>query len=134
MNFIFNNLFLFLILFFLPARQQLQQSLLFRNGVEVQVPGGGPLHVSLTHSSETRWCGSVNRPPTSVLSFDLGDSNKVRAVLNDVLQKGPAHFQHGILLMQDVNVVRVSSWLHAESMNGAPGFFEENNVEQTVRL
>ena len=78
------------------------------------------------------WLG--NMPPTSIPSFDLEDPTKVRAVLTDVLQKSLAHFQHGNLLMQDVNVARVSSWLHAESMKGAPGIFEENDVELTKKL
>ena len=35
------------------------------------------------------------------------------------------HFQHDTLLKQDVNVVRVSSWLIAESMKGAPGILRK---------
>ena len=67
-------------------------------------------------------------------SFDLQNPDKVRAVLTDLLQKGIAHFQHGMLLKQDVNVARVSSWLLAESMKGAPGIFEHNDPELTKKL
>ena len=72
--------------------------------------------------------------PESVPQFDLSDPVKVRAVLTDLLQKGMNHFQHDTLLKQDVNVVRVSSWLIAESMKGAPGIFEENDPELTKKL
>ena len=39
------------------------------------------------------------------------------------------HFQHGALIKQDVNIARVTSWLMAESMKGAPGIFVENDPE-----
>ena len=78
------------------------------------------------------WLG--NMPPNSVPSFDLQDPQKVRDVLTDVLHKSLTHFQHGNLLMQDVNVARVSSWVHAESMKGTPGIFEENDLELTKML
>ena len=51
-----------------------------------------------------------------------------------MVQKGLTHFQHGTLLKQDVNVARVSSWLHAESMKSAPRICKENDVELTKKL
>ena len=52
----------------------------------------------------------------------------------ELYQKGVVHFQHGSLLKQGINVARVSSWLVAESMKGAPGIFEDNDPKLVKKL
>ena len=73
-------------------------------------------------------------PPGNCPHFDLSDPEKVRAVLMDLYNKGVSHHQHGALLKQDVCVAKVSSWVVADSMKGAPGIFEDNDPELVKKL
>ena len=73
-------------------------------------------------------------PPESCPHFDLSDLTKVRAVLVDYYNKSVTHYQHGALLKQDICAAKVSSWVVAESMKGAPGIFEDNDPELVKKL
>ena len=73
-------------------------------------------------------------PPESCPHFDLSDLSKVRAVLVDYYNRSVTHYQHGDLLKQDICAAKVSSWVVAESMKGAPGIFEHNDLELTKKL
>ena len=66
--------------------------------------------------------------------MNVQDPQKVRAVLIDLLHKSLVHYNHGALLCQDVNVARVTSWVHAESFKGTPGIFDDNDAELTKKL
>ena len=73
-------------------------------------------------------------PPDSFPQFDLSDLAKVRATLTDLYNKSVAHYQHGVLLKQDICAANATSWVVAESMKGTPGIFEENDEVLTKKL